>query len=314
MMVAKTEKPLSGFLNVLKPPGMTSAQVVGFVRRLTGGAKIGHAGTLDPEAAGVLPLMLGKATRLFDYMQDKEKTYVAEVAFGCSTDTQDAQGVPLETSDAYPTAEDIEKALGGFRGMIWQEPPMYSALKQDGQRLYELAREGKQATIPAREVTVHELSFNGMTEPHGALVFVRCSKGFYVRTLCHDLGWALNCPAHMRFLLRTASGVFTLDTACTLEALEAAAEAGTLDTLLIPMERVLAHLPHADVPQKLWRAFRNGGRLDWQAFPALHDTEAAVGKPAGFWVDGRLYAIGNRKENEVKLCTWLAENEGGSQQ
>lgn len=229
-------KPLCGFLNVLKPPGMSSAQVVGCVRRLLGGVKAGHAGTLDPEAAGVLPVMVGKAARLFDYLQDKEKEYVAEVAFGVATDTQDAQGVPIAHGDRWPDEAAIAAALPRFKGKILQTPPMYSALKQDGQRLYDLARSGREANVPAREVTVYALDLTGLTPEHGALLRVRCSRGFYVRTLCHDLGETLGCPAHMRFLLRIRSGPFGLDTAFTLETLAEKAAQGTLAGCLLPPE------------------------------------------------------------------------------
>ena len=284
-------KPLCGFLNVLKPPGMSSAHVVGAVRRMLGGAKIGHAGTLDPEASGVLPLMVGKAARLFDYMQDKEKAYVTEVAFGASTDTQDAQGTVIETGQNHPDEEAIKSILPRFTGTIWQTPPMYSALKQDGKRLYQLARDGKHADIPAREVTVHTLEFRSMTERHGALLAVRCSKGFYVRTLCHDLGAALGCPSHMRFLLRTQSGPFTLETAHTLEALQQAADEKRLDQLLLPPEAALGHLPMTQAPRRLEKAIRNGGKLEWERFHSLHDTTAADGTPFGIWRDGQLCAI-----------------------
>jgi len=300
-------KPLCGFLNVLKPPGMSSAHVVGVVRRLLGGAKIGHAGTLDPEAAGVLPLMVGKAARLFDYMQDKEKAYVTEVAFGASTDTQDAQGTVVETSDVFPTEADILSTLPRFTGTIMQTPPMFSALKQDGKRLYQLARDGKQADIPAREVTVHDLQFRGMTGENSALLYVRCSKGFYVRTLCQDLGTALGCPSHMRFLLRTQSGPFTLANACTLEALKAASETGALEGMLLAPEAALQHLPMMQVPKRLEKAVRNGGQLLWERFPAVHDTPAADGTPFGLWMDGALCAIAQRHEEAVKVRTWLGE-------
>lgn len=296
--------PLCGFLNVLKPPGMTSAHVVAVVRRLLGGAKVGHAGTLDPEAAGVLPLMIGKAARLFDVMQDKEKAYVTEVAFGAATDTQDAQGRVTQTGDAYPDEAAVRAALGAFSGTIWQTPPMFSALKQDGKRLYELARGGKQADVAAREVTVHELSLRGLTPAHGALLYVRCSKGFYVRTLCHDLGAHLGCPAHMRFLLRTQSGPFTLETARTLESIVQAAQAGTLPALLLPPEAALAHLRIIDVPQGLENAVRNGGRLSWKRFaPALPGEDG----PFGLRMEGALCAIARRDGERVRLTAWLGE-------
>ena len=301
-------KPLCGFLNVLKPPGMSSAHVVGAVRRMLGGAKVGHAGTLDPEAAGVLPIMVGKAARLFDYMQDKEKAYVTEVAFGASTDTQDAQGAVLETGENYPNEAAILSGLESMTGTIWQTPPMYSAIKQDGKRLYELARDGKEADVPAREVTVHELKLQAVTEPHGALVSVRCSKGFYVRTLCKDLGDKLGCPAHMRFLLRTQSGPFTLQTAHTLEALKQAADESRLVDMLLPPEAALGHLPMMDVPQGLEKPVINGGRLPWKRFaPALKETSAPDGTPFGLWMNGMLCAIAQRHEDLVKVRTWLGE-------
>ena len=305
--MTQMDKPLCGFLNVLKPPGMSSAHVVGAVRRMLGGAKVGHAGTLDPEASGVLPLMVGKAARLFDYMQDKEKAYVTEVAFGAATDTQDAQGVAVQTGEQYPDEAALLAALPAFTGAIMQTPPMYSAIKQDGKRLYQLARDGKEADIPAREVTVHELTFRGMTDNHGALLAVRCSKGFYVRTLCHDLGSHLGCPAHMRFLLRTQSGPFTLATAHTLEALKEAADCGRLADMLLPPEAALGHLPMTHVPKGLEKAVCNGGHLPWQRFKALHDSPAADGVPFGIWMDGALCAIAQRHGDAVKVRSWLAD-------
>jgi len=306
--MTQANKPLCGFLNVLKPPGMSSAHVVGAVRRMLGGAKVGHAGTLDPEAAGVLPIMVGKAARLFDYMQDKEKAYVTEIAFGASTDTQDAQGTVLETCDNYPDEAAIRAGLASMTGVIMQTPPMYSAIKQDGKRLYELARDGKEADIPAREVTVHELCLRSVTEPHGALVYVRCSKGFYVRTLCKDLGEKLGCPAHMRFLLRTQSGPFTLETAHTLESLKQAADEGTLADKLLAPEAALGHLPMIDVPDGLEKAVINGGKLPWKRFaPPLQGTSSESGAPFGLRMDGVLCAIAQRQDERVKVRTWLGE-------
>lgn len=302
-----TEQPLCGFINVLKPPGMSSAQVVGYVRWLLGGVKAGHGGTLDPEAAGVLPLMIGKAARLFDYMQDKEKIYVTEAAFGASTDTQDAQGAVLETGTDYPDEAAVLEALPRFTGKIMQRPPMYSALKQNGKCLYQLARSGQIADVPEREMTVHELTLGGMMDGHGALLRVRCSKGFYVRTLCHDLGAYLGCPAHMRFLLRVSSGPFTLDNAVTLEKLAAAKENGTLENLLLPPETVLTHLPSADTPLSLLKPLQNGGKLPWTGFPALHGTSAESGAPACLRVNGRVCAVAERHGDVLKLRTWLGD-------
>lgn len=307
MTMEEPKEPLCGFINVLKPPGMTSAQVVGFVRRLLGGEKIGHAGTLDPEASGVLPLMVGKAARLFDYMQDKEKAYVAEIAFGSATDTQDAQGTAIAVGDSYPTERQIQDAIPSFTGTIQQRPPMFSAIKKDGQRLYDLARKGIEADIPTREVTVNQLDYQGMTQEHGALLHVRCSKGFYVRTLCHDLGESLGCPAHMRFLLRIQSGVFTLDTAYTLEQLKAAADAGRLEDVILEPSIALPHLPSCNVPKALYKPLRNGGRLPWERFPDLHGTKAADGAPFCLWMDSKLVAIGERAGDVIKVRSWIGQ-------
>jgi len=294
-----------GFLNVLKPPGITSAQVVGRVRRMLGGEKVGHAGTLDPEAAGVLPLMVGKAARLFDYMQDKQKSYIAEVAFGDATDTQDAQGVSTEHGGNPPNEEAIRAALLGFCGDILQTPPMYSALRRDGRRLYDLARKGETIELEPRPVTVHSLTLSRMTERDGALLAVTCSKGFYVRTLCYDLGVALGCPAHMRFLLRTQSGVFTLETAQTLENLQAVAVSGALAEAILPMELAVAHLPCLEVPLWLEKPFRNGIPLSIKALSNV--DELVQGKAVRMRLAGELIAIGERQGDDIRQRTWLGE-------
>lgn len=292
-----------GFLNLLKPPGMTSAHAVGVVRRAMGGVKIGHAGTLDPQAAGVLPLMIGKAARLFDLMQDKEKEYIAEVAFGAATDTQDAQGVVVETSDHFPDEIALRAVLPRFTGQIMQRPPMVSALKVDGQRLYDVARRGGMVEIAERPVTVHELTLLQMMPRHGALLRVRCSKGFYVRTLCHDLGQALGCPAHMRFLLRAQSGPFTLDTAVPLEAFQAAAQQGTTSTLLLPMETAVGHVPMAQIPPQWEKAFRNGVPLPASAFA----EELPQNTPIRLYIGDALMAIGEQRAGSISFHTWLGD-------
>lgn len=252
----------------------------------------------------MLPLMIGKATRLFDDLQDKDKEYVAEVAFGVATDTQDAQGVPVARGDRWPDEAAIAAVLPRFTGEILQTPPMYSALKQDGQRLYDLARRGCEAVVPARKVTVYSLRLTGLTPGHGALLSVCCSRGFYVRTLCRDLGEALGCPAHMRFLLRTRSGPFALDTSLTLEALAEKAAQGTLAGCLLPPEAGIVHMPMAEVPPDLAKAVRNGGHVPWARFAAQGvDAE----RPFGLRLEGALLGVARRQGEEVKVRTWLAE-------
>ncbi len=263
---------MNGFFNVLKPPGMTSSQVVGTVRRLIGGEKAGHAGTLDPQAAGILPVMAGKAARLFDYLVDKRKAYVAEIAFGTATDTQDAQGRVTERGGNYPSPEDVLAVLPRFTGEILQTPPSFSAIKQDGKRLYDLARKGEMVRADPRPILVESITLGRETENRGMMLTILCGKGTYVRTLCHDIGQAVGCPAHMRFLLRAQSGAFTLDTAYTLEELQQAKDEERLCRCLLSMDMPLSHLQRADVPVELENICRNGGAMRLSAFPNLRQV------------------------------------------
>ncbi|MFH1511938.1 MAG: tRNA pseudouridine(55) synthase TruB [Bacillota bacterium] len=288
---------------MLKPPGMSSARVVAYVRRRMHGAKVGHAGTLDPEAAGVLPLLIGKAARLFHDLQNDSKAYIAEIAFGAATDTQDAQGAVVKTGERIPAEEELRSLFPALVGGMAQTPPMYSALKQDGRRLYDLAREGRTVDRKPRAMTLYSLELLQMTQKSGALISLRCSKGFYVRTLCHDIGEKLGCPAHMRFLLRTASGMFTLGTAKTLEEIDCAAAQGNLQSLLVPVETVLSHLPHAEVPAEYHKMFLNGVALPLSAFPAL--AGIAQGARVQLRVGGGTVAVALVDGDHLKPATWL---------
>lgn len=167
---------MNGFLNILKPPGMTSAAVVGYVRRMTGEKRVGHAGTLDPEAAGVLPIMIGRAARLFDYLVDKEKTYVAECAFGAATDTQDATGKIIATGENYPDFSAVQEAAKHLVGDIEQRPSIFSAIKQDGKPLYERARDGENVEVPVRIVHVESIELHEETPDHGVRMTIRCGR------------------------------------------------------------------------------------------------------------------------------------------
>ncbi len=252
---------MNGFLNILKPPGMTSAAVVANVKRLTGEKRVGHAGTLDPEAAGVLPIMIGRAARLFDYLVDKQKAYVAEAAFGCATDTQDATGTVIETGENYPTLEQVRAAADQLTGDIFQRPSMYSAIKQDGVAMYERARRGETVEVPLRQVHVERIVLHGELPNHGVLMTVECGRGTYIRSICDDLGKLTGCPAHMRFLLRSKSGVFGLDTAMTLEEAAAHRDAGTLAEHLLPLDHPIGHIHRVDVPAWLAKQVANGVKL-----------------------------------------------------
>lgn len=208
---------MNGMINILKPPGMTSHDVVSFLRRVFGLKKIGHGGTLDPQAAGVLPVCLGQATRLLDYLSGKDKEYLCHLTLGTTTTTQDAWGDVVEQKPCSGlTLQDIERAIPAFWGEITQEPPMYSAIKLKGIPLYERARRGESIQVPARKVLIHWLKIIDYRPP--VLIFgVRCSKGTYVRTICHDLGQTLGVGGHLSFLLRTRSGNFRLEDSYTLE-------------------------------------------------------------------------------------------------
>lgn len=248
---------MNGFLNLLKPPGMTSSNAVVFARRTLSGEKVGHAGTLDPEAAGVLPIMIGKATRLFDVLVEKQKAYIAEIAFGIATDTQDAQGSVISRTDDRPTEAALRAVLPRFEGDILQVPPAYSALKVNGQTAYAMARKGEAPALAARPARVDAIMLLEMTDG-GALLRVTCGKGVYVRTLCHDIGAALGCGAHLRFLLRTLSGSFAIEQSITLEEWQ---EAPDRQALLTPMDAPLVHLPMARVAATAAMACRNGAAL-----------------------------------------------------
>lgn len=239
--------PIEGILPVNKPAGMTSHDVVARARRLLGQRRIGHTGTLDPMATGVLPLVIGRATRLADLLQEMPKTYEAEMIFGLSTDTEDISGNVVEDMpEVRLDKERLVSLLAGFTGRIRQVPPMYSAVKKDGRRLYELAREGRVVEREAREVTIHELTlldFDASGDKPVARLRVRCSKGTYIRTLCVDIGRQAGYPAVMSALVRTESGGITLAQTLTLDRLEQLAEEGKIAGAVLPMDRAIAHLP-----------------------------------------------------------------------
>lgn len=208
-----------GFLNVYKPKGMTSHDVVSFMRRITKIKQIGHTGTLDPFAEGVLPICIGKATRLIEYLAD-DKEYLATIKFGANTDTYDLEGTITEVFEKKNTQEEICNALRFFEGEIEQVPPIYSAIKINGEKLYDYAREGKQVEIQSRKVFIEKIELKNFDyEMQTAQILVRCSKGTYIRSIAYDLGKMLNSGGHLIKLVRTKAGKFLLDNSYTLEQL-----------------------------------------------------------------------------------------------
>ena len=249
---------IEGIVTVLKPPAMSSSDVVVDIRKIFETKRVGHLGTLDPEATGVLPVCVGRAVRLFDYLVDKQKTYLAEIAFGASTDTQDAQGKVVEISGAVVTEEELRMVLPQFTGTIVQTPPMYSALKFNGQKLYDLALAGKEIPDKSREVEIASLKLVGTRGENRFLIETTCSRGTYIRTLCADIGAAIGVPAHMAFLLRTASGPFTLEHAYSIAELADMKEQGRLSDALISCEDAAAFLKRLDLGRDRRKPAMNG--------------------------------------------------------
>lgn len=245
---------IGGFINVLKPPGMSSHDVIGHARRVLRIKKIGHAGTLDPAAAGVLPLAVGQSTRLIEYLELADKGYRAEVTLGVATDSGDDTGTVIERRNDFtmPTCTEIERVLAEFSGEITQVPPAHSAIKINGRRACDLLREGKAVEIPSRRVTINSLRLLGIDE-NKILIDVDCSKGTYIRTLCIDIGARLGIPALMSFLVRTRVGGLQLTDTLTLEEL---AERGT--AALIAPDSMLTNLARYDLRPERERAFRSG--------------------------------------------------------
>lgn len=292
---------LEGVLPVWKPAGMTSHDVVARVRRITREKRIGHTGTLDPQVTGVLPLCIGHATRVVEFVQELPKTYVAKLVFGVATDTEDLTGTVTERAAGVRIERgELERTLQRFQGEIEQLPPMYSAVKVDGKRLYELARSGESVERTPRPVTIHRLElleWKPDVELPEAVIQVVCSKGTYIRTLCVDIGRALGVPAAMGELVRTRTGHWTRDNCMTLEEIERLQLSGELASRLVPTDEAVGHLPAVDLDDSS-AAFALQGRklrLEPEASQALADGAVV-----------RAYAP---QRKFIGLFTWDAETD-----
>lgn len=263
---------MDGFINLLKPPGMTSHDAVGYVRRQLHEKKVGHAGTLDPGAAGVLPIAVGKATRLIEYLDAVDKKYRAEMTFGFATDSGDDSGKVIEAVSDFsmPDRQRILEAFQAFTGRITQVPPAHSAIKINGRRACDLLREGQRVEIPSRQVVIHELELIDIKEDH-ILLDVVCSKGTYIRSLCADLGSWLGIPATMSFLVRSRVGDFELSSAVSLEEL---AQQG--EKALLPLDGYLNHLPLYELAENRINAFCNGLLTHDRHFEAVHQPQENI--------------------------------------
>lgn len=276
---------MNGILVVDKPAGWTSFDVIAKLRGVLATRKLGHSGTLDPMATGVLPVFVGNAAKAVDLQPNHDKTYVAQMRFGLATDTGDITGAPVQTGGRLVSEEELRAALLAFTGPQLQIPPMYSAVKVDGVALYKLARQGQTVERKARPVTIYRLELLCRTGQQEFELLVECSKGTYVRTLVEDLGKALDCPACLAGLRRTKAGVFSLEGSRTLEELQAAKEAGMLEKLLLPVETVFMHLPQAQVNEATAARLLNGAPT--YRFAAADGVYRLQG-PMGFMGLGRV--------------------------
>ena len=291
---------IHGIINVYKEKGFTSHDVVAKLRGIVGQKKIGHTGTLDPDATGVLPVCLGKATKLCDLLTDKNKTYEAVLLLGKTTDTQDITGEVLEEKSTEAlTEEKVREAIEGFIGDYEQIPPMYSALKVNGKKLYELAREGKVIERKARPVKILDIQILEIDLPKVRME-VSCSKGTYIRTLCHDIGEKLGCGGCMESLIRTRVSTFRIEDAKTLDEIETLKQEGKLAELLVPIDAMFPFYPKITVKDD-WKAFaKNGNPLD------LKMLKEACGQDEGTQVrlydeSGKFIAIYQWKEKKYHI-------------
>ena len=251
---------MDGIIVVHKEKGFTSFDVVAKLRGILKQKKIGHTGTLDPDATGVLPVCLGCATKLCDMLTDTTKVYEAELLLGVTTDTQDTSGTVLEEKNVTVTEEEVQEVIASFIGAQKQIPPMYSALKVDGKKLYELAREGKTVERKARDITIENIEILEVSLPRVRMV-VTCSKGTYIRTLCNDIGEKLGCGGAMASLIRRKTAGFTLEEAKTLDEIEAIMKAGEIRSILKGVDTVFEDCTKAVVKEECMKAVQNGNWL-----------------------------------------------------
>ncbi len=289
-----------GLINVLKPPGMTSHDVVHWIRKILGIRRIGHAGTLDPGVAGVLVVAVGRATRLTEFIMDLPKTYRAEMTLGITTTTQDAFGEVLQNKPPGDLSyKQVISVLESFLGEIQQVPPMVSAVKVAGHRLYQLAREGKETERQPRTVTVYNLKpLRWYSSQYPRVLFdVQCSKGTYIRTLCHDAGAILGCGAHLSFLVRTSSGGFCLEHAFSMEELAEMVKMRDF-SFIQPMLFGVRHLPRLTVPHDRIQAILQGCPL---SMPSNEGAFFQQGWVAIVDKDDNLLALGMTSSDSVRI-------------
>lgn len=291
------KKNIFGILNIYKPTKITSFDVVRIIRKLTNEKKVGHCGTLDPEASGVLPICIGKATKAIDYIMENNKVYVAELKLGEVTDTYDIEGKVIRQCDVNVTPEEVMEAVYSFKGNIKQVPPMYSALKVNGKKLYELAREGIEIEREARSITIHDIKVLEINLPYVKME-VNCSKGTYIRSLCYDIGEKLGCGAMMSALERTATGKFTKENSINIESLNKE----NIYDYIIPIENAFLNYPKVVANIKFKTLLLNGVILKDKSFTSniLKDEIYRV-----YDEENNLVGIGRKNDVGFKLIKVL---------
>lgn len=264
---------MDGVINIYKEKGFTSHDVVAVVRKTINQKKVGHTGTLDPDAEGVLPICIGKGTKLADYIMADKKGYRAEVTLGITTTTEDSSGEILEVKPVDFNEEKIKESVYSFIGEYDQVPPMYSAIKVNGKKLYELAREGKEIERKSRRIKIYDIKILEFLPPNKIIIDVICSKGTYIRTLCSDIGKKLGCGGNMSYLLRTMSGRFNIDTAIKLDELKTIVEKGSIDDILITIDDVLCNYKKIKILPKATKLLHNGGKIYEYFFDGKYDIK-----------------------------------------
>jgi len=283
---------MNGVINILKPPGMTSHDVVYFIRKELGIKKVGHTGTLDPEAAGVLPICIGKSTKAAQYLTEKTKKYRANIKFGITTDTQDKHGrvieqLPVPDMDIMTVKELVEC----FKGRILQTPPIYSAIKHNGKKLYQYALEGQSVDIKNRYIEIYEINIIDKIDKDEFIMDVLCSKGTYIRTLCHDIGLKSGYGAHLSQLIRLESFPFSIDDSLTLEEVSAAAKNNCLQKFIYPPDLFFQEFDRINIKKSAEKSAINGNPI---FTPGLEDNIEAYeeGTMVRLYIGDRFIALG----------------------
>lgn len=281
---------MNGIILIDKPQGWTSHDVVGKLRGILHERRIGHSGTLDPLATGLLVVFVGRATRAVEFAEADRKEYVAGLRLGMSTDTQDITGRIISEASDIPDESEVRKVIERFRGELEQIPPMYSAVKIGGKKLYELARKGESIERKPRHITIFGLEITGRSD-NDFILNVVCSKGTYIRTLCHDIGAVLGCGGCMSSLRRTKSGVFSVDNAYTIAEIQEAADRGEEEKLLLPIDTLFAGYPKLSVDADSEKKLKNG---------CIINTSAPDGRFRVYSESGEFLLLGDVKDGVMK--------------